>query len=542
MNSVKSRLIAIAAMVILSIVALWPRTIIKREQRPDGVYHDTAVKQIPLKLGLDLAGGIHLRLEVDDSDGTVPDVSEALDRALRVVRNRIDELGVAEPLVQKIGADRIIVELPGITDPKRAEDVVKRAAFLRFQITDESNALERAIPRLDGIVKEKGLKVAGIPNVNADTGVGSTLGSLLKSVDSTTSDSAGTAIDGPFRRSISPGQMPGQYVVASSDFATIDGLLRMPEIQAALPPGKDVRWGVDSLVQGTSFYRTLYVLDSRAIIDGTYLLTATPNQDPIEGAKVDFVFNNEGGQRFRRETARHIQDNMAIVLDDRVMSAPVIQSSIGARGQITMGGRDIQAAQDLALVLRAGALPVKLRVADARTISASMGEDAIRQGLFSGALGIALVVLIMVVYYRFSGVLAVGGLAFYVLVTLAILATFDATLTLPGLAGFVLSIGMAVDANFLIFERIREELDAGKSTRLAIDEGFDHAWSAIIDTHVTTALTAAILYQFGTGPVRGFAVALLAGLFASLISAIFVVRTLFYVWITRARSNQPLSI
>jgi preprotein translocase subunit SecD len=541
MNSVKSRLIAIAAMVLASIFVLWPRTVIERRQH-EGVYFDTAVKRIPLKLGLDLAGGIHLRLEVDDSQGTVPDVSDALDRALRVVRNRIDELGVAEPLVQKIGTDRIIVELPGITDPARAEDVVKRAAFLKFQITDETNALERAIPRLDGIVKEKGLKVAGIPNVNADTGVGSSLGSLLKSVDSTTADTAGTATDGPFRRSISAGQMPGQYVVAASDFTTIDGLLRMPEIQAALPPGKDVRWGTDSLLLGTTVYRTLYVLDSRAIIDGQSLVTATPNMDPQEGAKVDFVFNNEGGQRFRRETAKHIQDNMAIVLDDRVMSAPVIQSSIGARGQITMGGRDIQAAQDLALVLRAGALPVPLRVADARTISASMGEDAINQGLFSGALGIALVVLIMVVYYSFSGVLAVGGLAFYVLVTLAILATFDATLTLPGLAGFVLSIGMAVDANFLIFERIREELDAGKSTRLAIDEGFDHAWSAIIDTHVTTALTAAILYQFGTGPVRGFAVALLAGLFASLISAIFVVRTLFYVWITRARSNQPLSI
>ncbi len=542
MNSVKSRLIAIAAMVLLSIISLWPRNVIERVQR-DGVYIDTTVKRIPLKRGLDLAGGIHLRLEVDDSKGTVPDVSDALDRALRVVRNRIDELGVAEPLVQKIGNDRIVVELPGIDDPKRAEDVVKRAAFLRFQITDESNALERAIPRLDGIVKEKGLRVAGAaPNVNADTGVGSALGNLLQAVDSTPADTAGTATDGPFRRSISPGSIPGQYVVAATDYTTIDGLLRMPEIQAALPPGKDVRWGVDSLMLGTAVYRTLYVLDSRAIIDGTYLVNATPNQDPIEGAKVDFQFNNEGGRRFREQTSRHIQDYMAIVLDDRVMSAPVIQSSIGARGQITMGGRDIQAAQDLALVLRAGALPVPLRVADARTISASLGEDAIRQGLLSGALGIALVILIMIGYYRFSGFLAVCGLAFYVLVTLAILATFDATLTLPGLAGFVLSIGMAVDANFLIFERIREEIDAGKSTRLAIDEGFDHAWSAIIDTHVTTALTAAILYQFGTGPVRGFAVALLAGLFASLISAIFVVRTLFYVWITRARSNQPLSI
>ena len=541
MNSVKPRLIAIAAMVLLSIIALWPRSVIQRVQR-NGVYVDTTVKRIPLKRGLDLAGGIHLRLEVDDSEQQVTDVSDALDRALRVVRNRIDELGVAEPLVQKIGNDRIIVELPGIDDPKRAEDVVKRAAFLRFQITDESNALERAIPRLDGIVKEKGLHVAGAPNVNADTGVGATLGNLLQAIDSAKTDTAGTATDGPFRRSISPGSIKGQYVVAESDYATIAGLLQMPDIQAALPPGKDIRWGVDSMMLGTAVYRTLYVLDSRAIIDGTYLRSATPNQDPIEGAKVDFVFSNEGGRRFRDQTSRHINDNMAIVLDDRVMSAPVIQSSIGARGQITMGGRDIQAAQDLALVLRAGALPVPLRVADARTISASMGKDAIRQGLLSGALGIALVIVIMVVYYRFSGFLAVCGLAFYVLVTLAILATFEATLTLPGLAGFVLSIGMAVDANFLIFERIREELDAGKSTRLAIDEGFDHAWSAIIDTHVTTALTAAILYQFGTGPVRGFAVALLAGLFASLISAIFVVRTLFYVWITRARSNQPLSI
>jgi len=289
-------------------------------------------------------------------------------------------------------------------------------------------------------------------------------------------------------------------------------------------------------------FKPLYVLDVRPIIDGTFLLDAKPAQDPLEGAKVDFQFNNAGGQRFRTETARHIGDNMAIVLDDRVMTAPVIQSAIGARGQITMGGNDLQAATDLALVLRAGALPVPLKVVEARTIGASLGEDAIRQGLSAGALGIGLVILIMIVYYRFSGFLAVCGLAFYVLVTLAILAGFGATLTLPGLAGFVLSIGMAVDANFLIFERIREELEVGKTTRLAIDQGFNHAWSAIVDTHVTTALTAAILYQFGTGPVRGFAVALLAGLAASLVSAIFVVRTLFILWLSRAKPSQTLSI
>ena len=539
MQNVKSRLLVIAAMIAASVWALFPRQVVERVKR-DGVFVYDTVSRVPLKRGLDLQGGIQLTLEVDQSRQTITDVSDALDRAMKVVRTRIDEFGVAEPVVQKLGNDRIMVELPGIEDPRRAEEVVQRAAFLRFQITDESQALERVVPRLDGLVKEKGLAAA---TDSASRPAANALGSLLQTVDSTANaDTAGTSTDGPFRRSLVPGQLPGQYLVASADYGQIDALLRTPEILAALPPGKDVRWGTDSLVSGTQVYRTLYVLESRAIIDGTYLVDAKPNQDPLEGAKVDFVFNNEGGRRFRNETAKHIGDNMAIVLDDRVMSAPVIQSAIGARGQITMGGRDLQAAQDLALVLRAGALPVPLKVAEARTIGASLGEDAIRQGLLSGALGLALVVLIMVVYYRFSGVLAICGLTFYVLVTLAILAGFDATLTLPGLAGFVLSIGMAVDANFLIFERIREELDAGRSLRMAIDDGFDHAWSAIVDTHVTTALTAAILYQFGTGPVRGFAVALLAGIFASLISAIYVVRSLFLLWLSKNQTAKTLSI
>jgi preprotein translocase subunit SecD len=285
------------------------------------------------------------------------------------------------------------------------------------------------------------------------------------------------------------------------------------------------------------------VLDSRSILDGTYITNANPNNTPIDGTVVEFQLSNEGGRRFRTETAKHIQDYMAIVLDDRVMGRPpVIQSAIGTRGQITLGHRDIQQAQDLALVLRAGALPVPLKIADVRSIGASLGDDAIRQGLSAGALGIAIVILIMVVYYRFSGMLAVLGLMFYSLTTLAVLASFGAVLTLPGIAGFVLSIGMAVDANFLIFERIREEMDRGKTIRTAIDEGFSHAWSAIVDTHVTTALTAAILYQFGTGPVQGFAVALLAGLAASMVSAIFVVRTLFLIWLNRTRGTAPLSI
>ncbi len=251
--------------------------------------------------------------------------------------------------------------------------------------------------------------------------------------------------------------------------------LANPAVQGAIPPGKVLRWSNDTTALGGRIYRGLYVLDARPIITGEYLTDAKPNQSPTEGTIVEFTLNNEGGRRFRNETAKHIGDYMAIVLDSLVMNAAVIQSAIGTRGQITLGGRDLQAAQDLALVLRAGALPVPLKIAEVRNIGPSLGADSIQKSLHAGTIALALVVIIMIGYYRFSGFLAVCGLAVYTLYTLAALAGFDATLTLPGLAGFVLSIGMAVDANVLIFERIREELDHGKSTRLAIDEGFRHA-------------------------------------------------------------------
>ena len=542
MQNLKTRLLIIAALVIASAWQLWPRTVVERVKRGE-VYVDTTVSRMPLKLGLDLQGGMHLALEVDQSKQTVTDVSDALDRALKVVRTRIDEFGVSEPVVQKVGNDRIIVELPGILDRERAEDVVKKAAFLRFQITDKSQALERVIPRLDGVIKEKGLSIADATVAGGDTTPANALGNLLQDADSANrADTAGTATDGPFRRLVSPGQMPGQYLVNTTDFSVIDAYLKMDDVRAVLPPGKDIRWGVDSIALGSLFYRPLYVLDSRAIIDGTYLTSATPNQDPLEGAKVDFVFNTEGGSRFRKETARHIGDNMAVVLDDRVMSAPVIQSAIGSRGQITMGGRDLQAAQDLALVLRAGALPVPLKVAEAREIGASLGQDSIDAGLRAGTVAVLFVIVIMIAYYRFSGLLAVGALVLYVLFTTAMLAAFDAVLTLPGLAGFVLSIGIAVDANVLIFERIREEMFHGKTVRTSIEEGFTHAMSAIIDSNVSTVLTAAVLYQYGTGPVKGFAVTLVAGIAASMVTSIFVTKTFFYVWLSRTRGEQALSI
>ena len=553
MSNIKGRVIIIIVVTLASIWALWPRTVRQAVRTASGVEY-RPVKRIPLKRGLDLQGGMHLSLEVDESKGAVANKSDALDRALTVLRNRIDQFGVAEPVVERT-EDRIRVDLPGIDDPERAEALIKTSAFLTFQIVDEANSLERALPRIDAALKAKGADVvAGKPATPADTGTRGALADLLTPSDSgkpvaQDSAAADTGIltgtrDGAFSRLLQPGGMPGEYFVSFADTGTVARYLEMPEVRSLIPPGRVVRWGAIDENARRAGFRPLYVLESRAIIRGDqHLKDARPNTDPIEGNLVLFELTNEGGRRFAGETGKHIGDYLAIVLDDIVMGQPpVIQDVIRTRGQITMRGKPLQEAQDLALVLRAGSLPVPLRIMDVRSLGPSLGEDAVDQGKRAGALGIILVIGIMVVYYRFSGVMAVAGLALYVLVTLAILAGFDAVLTLPGIAGFVLSIGMAVDANFLIFERTREELDRGKTVRTAINEGFDHALSAIIDTHATTALTALILYQIGTGPVRGFAVTLIAGIAASLFTAVFVVRTLFLIWLNRSRGAQTLSI
>ncbi len=550
--SIKYRLLIIFGLTAASLWALYPRTVVERVKR-DGMFVYDTVKRVPLKKGLDLEGGMHLSLEVDESKGVIADKSEAIDRALKVVRTRIDEFGVAEPVVQKVGNDRIIVELPGIDDPRRAQDVVQKSAFLEFQITDETQALERALPRLDAILKDKKPATAAVTGQGRrDSTAGAAgLESLFTAdtsakADSTKSDTAAAAgVGGPgaFSRLIQRGSIPGEYFVARDDVPLVTNYLAMPEVAGILPPGKVLRWSSDTLSIGNQVYRPLYVLDAKPIITGEYLTDAKPNTSPQEGNLVQFTMNTEGARIFRTETARHIKDHMAIVLDQRVMGQPpIIQSAIGRDGQITMGGKPLQAAQDLALVLRAGSLPVPLKVVYTAEIGASLGQDSIRQGIVAGIIAIGLIVLIMIGYYRFAGVLAVLGLVLYLLYTLAALAGFGAVLTLPGLAGFILSIGIAVDANVLIFERIREELALGKTVRTSVDEGFRHAMSAIIDSEVTTALTAAVLYQYGTGPVRGFAVTLLAGIAASLITAIFVVRTFFLVWLNRTPDTRTLSI
>jgi preprotein translocase subunit SecD len=561
MSNLKYRLGLIVALVLLSGYALYPRDVKTRQRRPDGTFFDTTQRRVPLRKGLDLSGGMHLALDVDESKGTVANKSEAIDRALKVVRTRIEGLGVSETVIQKAGNDRILVDIPGIDDRERAIKIAQDQAFLQFQITDKTKGLEKALPRLDAIAKERGLDVASGPAKGPSPTAG--LGGLLTGADST-SDSAKKATvagakrdsakadsatipgltGGAISKKILAGNMPGQFLYDIADQEMLKRFFADSAVQAALPPGKVVRFGSDSTLIQNKTYRFLYLLDARPIMSGEHLTNAKPNTSPLEGTVVEFELDNEGGRRFLRETGKHVGDYMAIVLDDIVMGfPPVINSAIGTRGQITMGqGRDLQNAQDLALVLKAGALPVPLKVAEVRNIGPSLGRDSINNAFKAGAIAIVLIVAIMLVFYRFSGFLAVAGLALYVLYTLATLAGFDAVLTLPGLAGFVLSIGIAVDANVLIFERIREELDRGKTVRTAIDEGFFHARSAIIDSNVTTILTAAVLYQYGSGPVKGFAVTLIAGIVASMITSMFVVRTFFLLWLNRSRGAQTLSI
>jgi protein-export membrane protein SecD/preprotein translocase SecF subunit len=543
-GTIRNRLILIAALVALSIFYLYPRDITQRERGVDGVMRDTVIRRVPLKLGLDLEGGMHLALELDQSGKVSADPKADIERAVQVLRKRTDEFGVTEPLVQKSGDHRIVVELAGIKDPARAKLVVQKSAFLEFRITDESGAFERALPSMDRALRSMGLGAAGTaPKPSA---VQQLLGGDSASAATDTTDLTGGLLATLIQPANAAGiqATPGEFVVEETAYPRVDSLLNLPQIKALWPRNVEFLWSGQPTSVGVNRFRLLYVVDNKPIITGENLIDATAAIDPLtNGPIVRFELDRAGARKFGTETARHINDFMAIVLDRRVQGRPpVIQGQITKSGQITLGNQTLQEAQDLALTLRAGALPVPLKVVEERQIGASLGQDSIQGGIMAGIVGTALVILIMIGYYSLSGLLAVIALAFYVLFTLGGLAMLDATLTLPGLAGMILSIGIAVDANVLIFERIREELALGKTVRLAVDEGFKHAMPAIIDSNLTTVLTALFLFQFGTGPVQGFAATLIIGIFASLLTAVFITRTMYMIWMQKRPDMKSLSI
>ncbi len=541
-STIRSRLIVIGLLVAGSALALWPRNVSRRARGDDGRMRDTVERRIPLKRGLDLQGGIHLALEIDQSKGAVADPAGALERALTVVRTRVDEFGVAEPLIQQVGTSRIVVELAGIRDAARAKDIVQRSAFLEFRIVDMQNQFRDAITAIDAELRRMGVRsgAGATPAANAvERLLGGDSAGKTKGTARDTTD-----VGGALSSLLFNGQEPGEYLVPEEDYPRADSIIHLPGIERLVPRSLELLWAASPVSQGARSYRALYAVQAKPIITGEYLADARAQVDPVYNQPVvNFQLNRQGGRIFGRETGRHIGDYMAIVLDGRVQGPPpVIRSQINQRGQIEMGSGTLQTAQDLALVLRAGALPAPLVIVEERTVGPSLGQDSIRAGIEAGIVGTIAVIFIMLGYYRVSGAVAVGALVFYVIFTLGGLGAFGATLTLPGLAGFVLSVGMAIDANVLIFERIREELQHGKTLRVAVDLGFGEALRAIIDTHATTLIAALFLFQFGTGPVKGFAVTLSIGIAASLLTAVFVTRTFFLIWLRRRPDMQELSI
>jgi preprotein translocase subunit SecD len=540
-TTLKSRLVVIGAVLVAAIAALIPREIKLRERGADGIIRNTTEKRVPLKLGLDLQGGMHLGLELDQSKRISADPARDLDLALTVLRKRIDEFGVTEPLVQKQGEDRIVVELAGIRDPERAKQIVQKSAFLEFRITDRSQALDKALPAMDRALQRLGIQAS------ADAPAQSAVEALLRgdSAQPPAADSLAPVVGGALSSLVQANpEIPGEFLVEEGALVRVDSLLNLPDVRALFPRRYEYRWSATPISIGAKAYRPLYVLEDRPIVTGSNLVDAKEAIDPLtSGPIVTFELDRKGARDFGEGTGRNVGNYMAIMLDDRVQGRPpVIQERIERRGQITLTGRSITEARDLALTLRAGALPVPLKIVEEAQVGASLGEDSIRSGIVAGLVGTLLVIFVMLWVYRHAGGLAVGALALYIVITIGALSMIGATLTLPGLAGLVLSIGIAVDANVLIFERIREELLLGKTVRLAIDEGFRHAMSAIVDSSATTVMTALFLFQFGTGPVKGFAVTLSIGILCSLFTAVFVTRTFFMLWLDRKPAMQTLSI
>jgi len=370
---------------------------------------------------------------------------EAVQQAVETIRNRIDQFGVSEPVIAREGENRIVVQLPGVDDPRRVKDIIKSTAFLELKLVSAGPNSDRA--------------------------------ALLQPTG-------------------------GQ-----------------------LPPDTEVVEG-NSTDQDPTSPKIYYLLQKTAAVTGRDIKNARPSQDQNNRPAVSFSLKAEGASKFEKVTGGNIGKQLAIVLDNRVQSAPRIDGRISDSGIIT-GSFTPERANDLALILRSGALPAGLVYLEERTVGPSLGLDSIKKGVTAALLGALLVFATMVVYYRRSGFNAVLALILNAVILLGVLAQFGATLTLPGIAGFILTIGMAVDSNVLIFERIREELREGKTPKTAIDNGFSKAFLTIVDTHVTTVVSALFLFQFGTGPVKGFAVTLIVGLAASMFTAVYVSKTIF---------------
>ncbi|MCB0001581.1 MAG: protein translocase subunit SecD [Anaerolineae bacterium] len=454
------------SVIIVVVVALFALVIALPFQHPQWMsnvafWQPKEFRDLELKQGLDLQGGLQVLLEADPSTPlTGEELSSAMDAAKVIVDNRVNGLGVSEPLVQRQGENRIIVELPGIDDPNQAISTLRGTGLLEFVEMGQNPVGQGALIQTD---------VGGASSASATGAISDTLGLLNP--------------------------------VTNQPFHTI---------------------------------MTGAALKSAAV--GFNNTTSQP--------LITFELNDEGRQIFRDYTASHIGDAVAIVMDKTVLSAPVIRSTIDGSGQIE-GSYTTDEARSLAVQMQYGALPVALNVVDSRSVGATLGADSVQKSILAGVIGVFVVLLFMAVFYRLPGLLADIALITFILINLAVFKLIPITLTLAGIAGFLLAIGMAVDANVLIFERMKEEVRAGKSVKAAVDAGFNRAWTSILDSNLSTLITAGILYYFGgafgASTVRGFAVTLIIGVLISMFTAVFVTRVLMRLVFQRRSAEKSMS-
>jgi preprotein translocase subunit SecD len=420
-----------------------------------------------LNLGLDLKGGTHLLLELEvDKLKKKENVADAINRAIEIIRNRVDQYGVGETPINRQGERWISVDLPGISDTEEAENLIGKTAMLEFTLVNDGEKAQevlRAIEDLD---------------------------------------------DSPFNDK-------GELI---------------SKIAKLMPKNSSLHKGKTDDENPVTRY---YVLSNTPAVTGANLENARVETDQQFGyPNVGFTFDKEGGKIFGKFTGAHIGKQLAIVLDEVVRSAPVIKSRIGGGSGVIEGNFDMKEARNLAIVLRAGALPAPVLIIEKRVVGPTLGKDSIRKGLLASAIGFMCVVVFMIFYYKMGGFLAGIALFLNFVFLIAAMSYFAATLTMPGIAGLILSLGMAIDANVLILERMREEIALGKPLAMVIPTAYDKAWSAIFDTNATTWIAAVFLFQFGSGPVKGFALTLTIGLLIGVFTSVFVTRAIYEFWLT----------
>ena len=493
------------------------------------------------------------------------EADDAIARTLEVLRNRVDQFGVSEPSIQKQGAHRIIIELPGIQNIERAKKVIGTTALLEFKLVRDSQVVASVMNDIDKALrtKRKGqdqTQATAPANASADTGqvaegkkadekevsLGELFGDQQQESTEAKEDTSllvdqQTFEEKPFT-SLLRG-LGGRYYDAISvpiqNVRAVQRILQMPEVQAVIPKDSEFLLANKSVNYDQTEYQRLYFVKKDAELRGSMLTNADVQIDAGSAsmsagqAEVHMELNSEGTKIFARVTGMNVGKQLAIVLDNRVASAPNIKEKIPSGSARIDGMGSMEEAKDLALVLRAGALPAPVQILTENTVGPSLGKDSIDKGQTSAIIGLAIVMVFVVVYYRATGLVANFALILNGFFVMAIMAGFRATLTLPGIAGFILSVAMAIDSNVLINERIREELRGGKTIRAAIDTGYARAFITILDSNVTTLITGIVLYSFGTGSVRGFAVTLCIGILVSMFTAIVVTRLVLDVATTR---------